>query len=284
MKLFAKKRDAIRSQKTAEIWAKSVLNKSGIEGVDYVVNPYVGCAHRCAYCYASFMKRFSGHREPWGWFVDVKVNAPEVLARQLKRAAPASVLLSSVTDPYQPLERKYQLTRRCLEELAKHQELEVSILTKSDLALRDIDLFKRIGNCSVGFTITSARDEVARIFEPIAPPPSRRLAALRKLAQEGIETLAFFGPILPYFSDNDDAVEELFQRFAEAKVGRVIADRMNFYPSVKARVFSLLRGRCPEAIDSVREALYYEDAYSQELRVKVWHWAARFDLPCEVIF
>lgn len=267
-----------------EIFAKSVLNRSGIEGVDYVINPYMGCAHGCIYCYASFMKRFSNRHEPWGQFVDIKVNAPEVLAHQLRRPAPASVHLSSVTDPYQPLERRCRLTRRCLEELTNHQQLEVSILTKSDLALRDIDLFKRIGNCCVGFTVTSAKEEIAGIFEPMAPPPSRRLAALRRLAEEGVETLAFFGPILPYFSDTDDAIEEIFQSFAEAKVGRVIADKMNFYPSVKARVLSLLRRRYPEALGSVEEALRYEDAYAQELRARVEHWAASFGLPCEVIF
>lgn len=267
-----------------ETLASSVLNRSGIKGVDYVINPYVGCAHGCTYCYASFMKRFSGHHEPWGQFVDIKVNAPEVLARQLRRLASASVHLSSVTDPYQPLEREYRLTRRCLEELVKHQQLEVSILTKSDLALRDIDLFKRMTNCCVGFTITSARDEIARIFEPLAPPPSRRLAALRRLSQEGVETMAFFGPILPYFSDSDEAIQELFQRFADAKVSRVLVDRMNFYPSVKARVLTLLRRRCPQALGRVEEAIHHQDAYVQELKLKVWHWASVFGLSCQVIF
>ena len=267
-----------------EILATSVLNRSKIEGVDYVINPYVGCAHRCNYCFASFMKRFSNHHEPWGQFVDVKMNAPEVLARQLKSSAPASVHLSSVTDPYQPLERRYRLTRRCLEVLAQHQQIEVFILTKSDLALRDIDLFQRMRNCCLGFTITSVRDEVARIFEPIAPPPSRRLTALRHLAEEGIETMAFFGPILPYFSDSDEAMEEIFGSLASSRVSRVIADKMNLYPSVRARVVSLVRSRCPQALERLEQALHCEDAYAQELRLRLKRWAARFDLACEVIF
>ncbi|HAL61831.1 MAG TPA: hypothetical protein DCP08_05420, partial [Chloroflexi bacterium] len=86
-----------------EIEARSVLSKSGISAVTYALNPYVGCQHGCVYCYSVFMKRFTGHREEWGTFVDVKVNAPQVLARELKRAKPGEVLLSSVTDPYQPL-------------------------------------------------------------------------------------------------------------------------------------------------------------------------------------
>ena len=121
---------------------KSILSKSGIPGVDYCLNPYVGCAHACKYCYATFMKRFTGHPEPWGTFVDVKGNGPEVLRRQLKRTTRGYVMISSVTDPYQPLEKKYGLTRRCLEVLLQNQ-FPTGILTKSPLVLRDTDLFKR---------------------------------------------------------------------------------------------------------------------------------------------
>ena len=106
--------------KVTEIQAKSVLNKSKI--FDYCINPYTGCQIRCRYCYASlFMRRYSGHREAWGKFVDAKINAPSVLERQLQRAKKGTVWISSVCDPYQPLEAKYQLTRLCLEELVKKQ-------------------------------------------------------------------------------------------------------------------------------------------------------------------
>ena len=97
-----------------KISAKSILTKTGIEGYGYCINPYVGCEHGCKYCYASFMKRFTGHLEPWGEFVDVKINAPLVLKRQLKRKARGSVLLGTVTDPYQPAEKTYLITRGCL--------------------------------------------------------------------------------------------------------------------------------------------------------------------------
>ena len=113
-----------------EIKCKSVLNKSGIPEVDYAFNPYVGCEHACVYCYADFMKRFTGHIEEWGTFVDVKMNAREVLSRQLKKVKPGNISLGTVTDPYQPAEMKYKIARQCLLELAKY-DYPVSILTKS---------------------------------------------------------------------------------------------------------------------------------------------------------
>ncbi len=94
--------------KVKEIFAKTILTKTAISGFDYCINPYVGCGHGCRYCYASFMKRFTGHLEPWGEFIDVKVNAPLLLKKQLKRAKPGVVALSTVTDPYQPIEKKYR--------------------------------------------------------------------------------------------------------------------------------------------------------------------------------
>src|SRR5512136_3130269 len=103
--------------KVREIFSKTILTRTAISGFDYCVNPYVGCEHGCRYCYASFMKRFTGHLEPWGEFVDAKVNAPEVLRRQLRRARRGDVLLGTVTDPYQPSEKRYLVTRRCLEAL-----------------------------------------------------------------------------------------------------------------------------------------------------------------------
>jgi len=139
--------------KVREILSKTILTNTAISSFDYCINPYVGCGHGCRYCYASFMKRFTGHMEPWGAFVDVKVNAPQLLRKQLKRKRRGSVSLSTVTDPYQPLEGNYRLTRGCLEALLDHQ-FSVNILTRSPLCLRDIDLFKQFKDIEVGFSIT----------------------------------------------------------------------------------------------------------------------------------
>ncbi len=212
-----------------EIVSKNVLTKTGIPGYDWCLNPYVGCEHGCSYCYASFMKRFTGHLEPWGAFVDAKVNAPEALRRQLRRIRGGSVLVGTVTDPYQPTERRLKLTRGCLEALADPAlRLEVSVLTRSPLCLRDVDVFRRFGKrISVGLSITTDDDRVRRIFEPHAPPIGARAEALRALHAAGIPTYAFAGPLLPmdparYVALLGDAAEE------------VLVDRLNYSGKVVA--------------------------------------------------
>ena len=180
-----------------EIQCKSILTKSNLPEVDYCINPYVGCLHGCSYCYASFMKRFTGHLEEWGAFLDVKINAPEILKKQLTpRKKKGAILIGSVTDAYQPIERRYGITRRILEILAKH-EFPVSILTKSALVMRDIDVIKKMRSCEVGITITSLDESISRIFEPVASSPQKRLDTLSFFKDNNIKTYAFVGPILP---------------------------------------------------------------------------------------
>lgn len=203
-----------------EINARTILSKSGIPGMKYCVNPYVGCSHACRYCYATFMKRFTGHTEPWGSFVDVKVNAPELLRKQLKRAVRGTVMMSSVTDPYQPVEARYQLTRKCLEALAVYQ-FPVGILTKSPLVARDLDVISELHDVEVGLTITTDSEEIRKIFEPGAPPISARIEALKKLHKAGIDTYVFIGPLLPL--DSLSLAKKI-----KPYVNRVIIDRMNY--------------------------------------------------------
>ncbi len=214
--------------------ASSILNKSGIPGISWVINPYTGCLHSCVYCYATFMRRFTDHSEPWGKFLDVKVNAPELLQKELgRKTVTGTVMLSSVTDAYQYAEAKYKITRRLLEILLDH-DVNVEILTKSDLVTRDIDLLKRFRNASVGMSIMTADDRAGRHFEPYAPTPSKRLAALARLKDSGIGTWAFISPYLPGISD----VEALFTKL------RVIADE------TAIEAFNM-RGACLQGIKKV---------------------------------
>ncbi|MFH1243106.1 MAG: radical SAM protein [Pseudomonadota bacterium] len=206
------------------IQAKSVLNKSKI--FDYCLNPYTGCQINCRYCYARlFMRRYSGHREAWGQFVDAKVNAPEILKQQLVKAKKGTVWISSVCDPYQPLEAKYELTRGCLKELIKRQ-FPINVQTKSELALRDLDLFREFEEIEVGFTITTDDEGVARLFEPGATSVRGRLRALKRIHSSGIKTFAFVGPLLP--GNPEKLIENL-----KDKVDRVIIDKMNYLNSIK---------------------------------------------------
>jgi DNA repair photolyase len=210
--------------KVKEVKAKSILNKSKI--FDYCLNPYTGCQLNCRYCYARlFMRRYSGHSEAWGEFVDAKINAPVVLKKQLDKAKKGTVWISSVCDPYQPLEAKYELTRRCLKELAKKQ-FPVNIQTKSKLVLRDLDLFQEFEEIEVGFTITTDDERVAKLFEPGATPIKERLRALERIHSSGIKTFAFVGPLLP--GNPEKLIEDL-----KEKVDRVIIDKMNYLYSIK---------------------------------------------------
>ncbi len=212
--------------KIREIFSKTILTKTAISGFDYCINPYVGCGHGCRYCYASFMKRFTGHREPWGDFIDVKINAPHLLEKQLRKAKKGVVALSTVTDPYQPIERKYRLTRMCLETLLDHQ-YQVNLLTRSPLCLRDMDLFKRFKNIEVGLSITTHDEKTRKIFEPHSPPLDSRLKALRVLHNENIRTYAFIGPMLPLDP-------KALVRMLGGIVDEVLIDRMNYPNKVKA--------------------------------------------------
>lgn len=184
-----------------EVTAKNILTKSRLPASDYCINPYVGCLHGCIYCYARFMRRFTQHTEKWGTFLDVKINAADVLRRDLSRHPPKGVaLLGSVTDAYQNAERKYRITRSVLEVLLE-QQFPISILTKSDLVLRDIDLLKQFQSCDVGLTITMLDEQARRRFEPSSVSSSRRLRCLKMLHNNNIRTYAFIGPILPLFTD-----------------------------------------------------------------------------------
>jgi len=201
-----------------EIKAHNILSESKV--YDYTINPYTGCQHNCAYCYARFMKRFTGHREPWGEFVDVKVNAPELLQREVAKKTRGRVWVSGVCDPYQPLEKRYELTRRCIAILIQHG-WPVTVQTKSPLVLRDIDLLKQGSDVEVGFTITTADENIRRLFEPHAPPVHERVKALEALHRAGIRTFAMVAPLLPG--------AEGLASMLKGKVDRVLVDRMNYH-------------------------------------------------------
>jgi DNA repair photolyase len=186
--------------KIREIKAKSIITRSNLPDTDYVINPYIGCMHSCLYCYARFMKRFTGHLEPWGKFIDVKINGPDLIPEGTSKYEGKTIFMSSVTDPYNPLERKCQLTRRILEKLIPLQP-DLGIQTKSDLVLRDIDLLRQFINCEVGLTITTLDDNLRKEIEPSTSSIQRRIEALGKLKVAGINTYVFIGPILPFFTE-----------------------------------------------------------------------------------
>ena len=183
--------------KIREIVTRSYIHPSKLPGYDYVINPYVGCPHRCIYCYAEFMKRFSGHDDPWGTFTDVKIRSTAVRPIPLQGA---SIFLSSVTDCYNPLEEKYRLTRKLLEQL-RYSGARLTILTKSALVTRDIDILKTIPDITVGLSMNTELDSFRREIEPEAASVLERLDTLKTLHKNGIKTWLHMAPIFPVLTD-----------------------------------------------------------------------------------
>jgi len=229
------------------------------------------------------MKRFTDHSEEWGSFVDVKINFLERLEKEIKKAKPGTVMLSSVTDAYQPLEEKYKLTRGALGILSRYN-FPVHIQTKSDLVLRDIDLLKKLKEPEVGFTITCLDPEIQRKFEPGASSTEHRFKALKKLSQEGINTFIFFGPILPYFSDSEQSIGSVFKKALEAKVKYIYVDKMNYTPSIWARLNRFLSLNFPELLSRYQSTYYSNGFYAEKLRAKIRRLYKDASFELEVVF
>lgn len=184
------------------IQVKDYLTKSNLPASDYVINPYIGCPHACKYCYACFMKRFTGHTEEWGTFIDIKQCDKPI---SLKKLQNKSVFLSSVTDCYNCFEEKYQVTKKILEQLVDI-ECSIGISTKSKLILRDVDLLKKCKDLKVSVSINTL-DENFKNDMDNASNISDRLFTLKELHNQGIYTVLFMSPIFPYITDFKDIIE-----------------------------------------------------------------------------
>lgn len=183
-----------------EISCQRVLAPTGMSQADYVINPYRGCQFGCAYCYAQWNKFASKKMRRWGEFVDIKINAPQILDQELKLNPQGVVMLGSTTEVYQPVENRYQITRQILEQLT-HTSLSVLILTRSDLIIRDIDLLKKLRQILVCFTLNTLDDTVIRAFEKSSPSVDRRITALQALHDAEIPVYLHIGPVLPCLTD-----------------------------------------------------------------------------------
>lgn len=220
-------------ERVVKVTCRTALSPSRLPGLDYSLNPYEGCEHGCVYCYAPYVLR----REPsaWGSWVKARANLPGLLARELGRA-PGVIGLGTVTDPYQPVEAEMRLTERCLREIAG-RDAPLSVLTKSDLVVRDAGLISRLSRGEVGITITTSVDDLASALEPRAPCPSRRIAALRRLNSEGVETYALIGPMIPGVTDR--SLEDLLAGIAAVGTRRIMLDRLRLRPGMAERIRSL---------------------------------------------
>lgn len=268
--------------RVVEVEAKSILVPSKLPDADYVLNPYTGCAFGCSYCYASFMSRYVGEEiSAWGEYVYVKTNAVEIARKDVKAIKGAkrnsTLLLSSVTDPYQGVESKYRLTRGILEVLVEAQwPGRVGILTKSPLVTRDIDVLRKLPRPEVGLTVTSTEDNISKWLEVRAPKASSRLRALRELADAGLPVYAFVGPLLPHFHSKPDMLEKLFAGLAEAGVQEIYVEHIN----LKAYIRSRLEPRLESEPQHVRDAYVAarRDDYRSELGKVVDELKAKYGM------
>jgi len=229
-----------------EIEAKSAIVKSSLPDSDYVVNPYIGCAFACAYCYANFMGRFHGYAiDDWGKYVLVKKNAPTLFAKEISGKAfrsenPPSILFSSVTDPYQPVEKEYEMTRTMLCTAADvGYRGKISILTKSPLVIRDMDVIRRLPSVTVGLTFNTTDVNVKRAFEKFTPGDESRLKSLAAFNAAGIATYAFVGPIFPQVYEDPKQLTETLRAIKDVGTLNVYIEHLNLNSRIKHRLDEL---------------------------------------------
>jgi DNA repair photolyase len=247
----------------SKVRCTSALSKSSLPGLDYTVNPYIGCEHGCIYCYVPDVLKRQEFADSWGEKVYAKENVHEALAGQVRRLRSGVVGLSTVTDAYQPYERKLCLVRRVIETLLANG-FKISFQTKSGLILRDQDLIKG-DNVEVGFTITSLDKDFAKQFEPKAPPPEVRVQALETFFERRVKTYIFYGPIIPNYNDDDKTINDVLN-IAKRTHSRVLYDVLRLKPILSKRLQEKIG---VEGYAEIRESLYRgcaESVYSKILR------------------
>lgn len=226
-----------------EIDVKSIMTRSALPVGGYSANPYVGCTHACKYCYASFMKRFTGHSEEWGTFLDVK-NWPPITNPH--KYDGQRIVIGSVTDGYNGYEAEFGRTRRLLEEL-RGSDVEILICTKSDLVLRDIDLLKEFRKVTVSWSVNTL-DEQFRADMDKAVSIARRLAAMKQVYGEGIRTVCFVSPIFPGITDVKAIVEEV-----KDYVDLIWLENLNLRGAFKQRIMCYIAEKYAELMPLYNE-------------------------------
>jgi DNA repair photolyase len=251
------------TMEATEVVCKTALSASTLPGLVYSLNPYRGCQHNCAYCYGPNVLRMErGH---WGDHIEVKTNIPVVLAKELRTKKPGVVGISTVTDPYQPLEWSYHLTRQCLEQLVL-RDFPAHVQTKSTLVTRDIDLLRRFSDSQVMMSVGTLDDQERRLLEPGTSPISERLAALRKISDAGIRTAVFFGPVYP--SITKEEIPRILDVFSESGAEEVWIDQLNLKPGIWENIQRKLYN-IPEKHQIFEKNVFQNRLYYQDIKKEI---------------
>jgi len=244
--------------KIREISCKTALSPSSLPGLDYSLNPYRGCQHNCAYCYVPNILRIP--RTEWGLFVEAKINIPVILSKELKNKKPGTVGISTVTDPYQPVENKYKLTRYCLEQLLKY-DFHICIQTKSSLVTRDIDLISNFSKSEIMFSIGTLNDAERKMLELYPSSIDERLAAMKTCSDAGIKTTVFFGPVYPTIKIED--LEKIVDIFVGNGAKEIMVDNFNLKPGI----FDVLEKIFPNHKDLIKSTYYFKKIFEETDRL-----------------
>ncbi len=253
-----------------DVETKNIMTKSNLPVGGYSVNPYVGCTHGCKYCYASFMKRFTGHTEPWGTFLDIK-HWPAI--KNPRKYKGQRVVIGSVTDGYLPQEKQVRNTRRILEQL-KNSGAEILICTKSDLVLRDIDLLKEMGKVTVSWSINTL-DEKFQADMDHAASISRRLEAMKQVYEAGIRTVCFIAPVFPGITD----FEKIFERVKD-QCDLVWLENLNLRGGFKQEILDYIQKCYPHLVPLYDDIYRKGDrSYFRSLENQAAQMAKKYDCP-----
>ena len=253
-----------------DVETKNIMTKSNLPVGGYSVNPYVGCTHGCKYCYASKMKRYTGHTEPWGTFLDIK-HWPTI--KNPKKYKDQRVVIGSVTDGYLPQEKQVRNTRRILEQL-KSSGAEILICTKSDLVLRDIDLLKEMGKVTVSWSINTL-DEKFQADMDQAASISHRLEAMKQVYEAGIRTVCFISPVFPGITD----FEKIFERVKD-QCDLVWLENLNLRGGFKQEILDYIQKCYPHLIPLYDEIYRKGDrSYFRSLENQAAQMAQKYDCP-----
>lgn len=253
-----------------DVQTKNIMTKSSLPVGGYSVNPYVGCTHGCKYCYASFMKRFTGHTEPWGTFLDVK-HWPEI--KNSRKYRGQRVVIGSVTDGYLPQEEQFQNTRKLLEQL-RGSGAEILICTKSDLVVRDIDLLKQLGKVTVSWSINTLDEAFQRDMDKAASI-KRRLTAMKTVYEAGIRTVCFIAPVFPGITD----FTAIFHRVKD-QCDLVWLENLNLRGGFKQDILDYIQEKHADLVPLYR-AIYQKGdrGYFKALEEQAARLAAENDCP-----
>ncbi len=263
------------------ITCKTALSPSRLPGLKYSLNPYLGCAHGCVYCYSPSVLGDRQLAMNWGKIVRPKQNIVEVLKHEVDHKPKGVVGVSTVTDPYQPLEAKLELTRKCIEVLAQHG-FPVSIQTKSKLVLRDADLIIP-EKFDVGVTITTMDRGLASRLEPGAAPPDARAQVLEEFSSRGVETWLFLGPIIPGLNDSEESLRQVIKVAARTR-SKVIYDRLNLKRWVMDRLVPVLAQERPDLPERLQGFVQEGSETWRQISSKVEAVCGELGVKCEAAF